>query len=332
MKLVEFEQAVEEKAPPHLKGHPFISAAILQVAKEKGPLYSSLIPEVLNRAGNDYEKYILPAPSGGGSIAPTSTEFLAGERLVEKLSPLVWALRENVFGHSEAPFETVADAASWVERESEADLKDWRESSEERDKARKEIERLAREYRIELVNERHTLTYQRPTGDHVKHAPAIPNTRLYKLARETKRIASKTGLPEDAFVMHVLTGLKPMPSRVRTKRTQATISLPNGEQVCSRWVEAKFFAKDLTDKELRKVYGSLRESIGSKGNNGLNGEDRDFWELMWNMEAPPQQDKGKFWKEAMWRWKEIHPDTGINSGDGMRVRYTRLSKRLAGPY
>lgn len=337
MELGEFERRVEEKAPPHLKGGLFVKAGVLEVAKENNALYPGLIPEALSRADKASNRYVLPATDEGSRaaldpIAPTPTDFLAGERLVEKLSPLVRDLREKVFGHGEAPFENLADAADWIEQTSSADLDVWRETGEERGRARKKIEKLAREHRIEIEDKKQTvLTYQRPDDGHVKVAHAVPNTRLHKLAEETKRIASRAGLPEDAFVMHVLTGLKPMPSRVRIKSTESAIRLPDGEQVCSRWVEVKIFARDLVDKELRKVYGAIRESIGSKGDKGLNGEDRDFWELMQEMGAPPEKDKGKFWEEALRRWKALHPDSGITGRDGVKRKYERLSERLDSP-
>jgi hypothetical protein len=236
-----------------------------------------------------------------------------------------------VFGHSEAPFETVTEAANWVEKESNVDLRDWREGNEERDEARREIERLAREHHIEFDEKRTSLTYQRPGDEHVKHARAIPNTRLYRLAKETKRIAEHTGLPEDAFTMHVLTDLKPMLSRVRIKTTKSILSVPNREQVISRWIEAKIFSKDLNDRELKTLYSSIRESIGSKGDKRLTTEEQDFWELMEKMGAPPEKDKGKFWEEALRRWKEPYPDTNINSRDGVKRKYERLSQRLDSP-
>jgi hypothetical protein len=262
------------------------------------------------------------------SLAPTPTDYLAGELLVAKLTPWTETLREDIFGRGDPPFETVAEAADWIERTSEADLVPWREKGWERGRAREEIKRLADEHGIEIAFKNTNLPYQKPSSEWVGVVPTVPRTSLMKLALETQRVAKYTGLPQDALVAHVLTGVRLAAPRMRISKPQHMLPLPNGEQVFARWATVTFFARDLAYEEYRQAYNTIREHVGGKGTEGIGYRDLTFWWLMQEMDAPPQNSKTAFWKEGLRRWKQLYPHAKPDRWEGVRKKYFDLRNRL----
>ena len=106
------------------------------------------------------------------------------------------------------------------------------------------------------------------------------------------------------------------------------LTLPDGEQVLSRWADVQFFARDLTDKDLRKIYGAIRESLGVEGKRPFESEDLQFWQFVRDSCPIPDKGKMKFWEDALRRWQQAHPETGINTRDSMKRKFTRLNERL----
>lgn len=319
MSLKRFVGLVKSAAPPYLKDQAHLRAAIIDVAEKRDSLDAKLVPEIVDHAEGLYRQNIRLTHTASGSIA---SEFLVG-----KLAPVVEALREEKFPAATAPFDSVEKAAVWIEQTSEADLQNWRKTAEQRQKAEKEIERLASEHSIEIAFKTTLLAYQRPNEDHVKHVPVVPSTYLYRLAKETKRIAKFTGLPEDAFTMHILTGLRPQLSQVRSKHQESRFTLPDGEQLLSRWVDVRFFARDLREEDLRKVYSAIRDGLGVAGKRPFKDEDLHFLQFIEDIGPIPEKGKMEFWEDALSHWRRLYPETKITTRDGMKRKFERLDKR-----
>jgi len=337
----DFERRVNQSAAPHLKESGSLDEAKRLVLRESKALSESLVRETIVLAGKLHERYVQEKQKADEyndyseesvdefSLAPTPTDYLAGEILLEKLAPWSEALREECFGHSVPPHGTVAKAANWIERTSEADLAGWRDKGTERNEALEKIEKLAREHLIELDLKATLLPYHKPDTKHVKNVPTVPRTCLYRLALETKRVAKRTGLAQDALVVHVLTGMRPAVPRVRVGEPQHMLALPNGEQLFARWATVTYFARDLTFEEHRQAYNMVREHVGGKGTEGIGYRDLTFWWLMNEMEAPPQKgDKTRFWQEGLRRWKQLYPDVKPDRWEGVRRKYLGLCDRM----
>jgi hypothetical protein len=148
-----------------------------------------------------------------------------------------------------------------------------------------------------------------------------------------RRIAEHTGLPPDALVTYVLTGLKPARSRARLTMRENWYTLPSGEQIGVNEATVTFRARDLTDKELRTIYGMVRRHVGGKGTKGLRDADVDLWELVQNLGGPPREhgSKGQFWEAVRERWNREHPDHPYTTRNGVKRRYERISERLRPP-
>ncbi len=74
--------------------------------------------------------------------------------------------------------------------------------------------------------------------------PTVQGTYLYRLAKDTRRIATRTGLPQDALVVHVLTGLRPIRFRGRLATRESSYTLPSGEQIRINEATVTFYARD----------------------------------------------------------------------------------------
>ena len=332
MDLMRLVRQVKGKLSPtekHLADRHLVEAAVMRLAARGvqpgfDDKYHHLLVEDVREM--DHE-------TRSEELALKASDRLFGKALVRALAPKIEDLRKGRFESSQPPFETITQAAEWVERTSKADLAEWREESEERTAASAEIERLAHKHRIELEERVTLLPYQKPGDEHVKWAPTVPGTFLHQLAQETRRIAEHTGLPSDALITYVLTGLEPARSRAQLTMKENWYMLPSGEQIGINEATVAFRARDLTDKELRTIYGMVRRHVGGKGTKGIRDKDVDLWELVQELGGPPREHgrKGQFWEKVREYWNREHPDEPYTTTNGVKRRYERISERLRPP-
>jgi len=272
-------------------------------------------------------------------LKSTSTDRIFGDALIRALAPKIGDLREAEFGRRQPPFSSVEEAATWIKRRSTEDLEGWLKNSKERNRAYDEIERMANEHQIEILFTSTLLPYLVPDDEHVKSADAIPGTYLYRLAKETERIAKHTGLPQEALVVHILTGLKPVRSRVRISKKESHYALPResaaseaGEQLHVHEAAVTFRAHDLTDKELRSIYRMVKGHVGGKGTEPLDDKDEYLWGLVQDLGGPPRAHgtKGPFWRTVQGKTNAKYPGA-YTTYKGVQDRYERIVKRLWPP-
>jgi hypothetical protein len=163
--------------------------------------------------------------------------------------------------------------------------------------------------------------------------PTVPGTYLCQLAEESRRTATRCGVPQAALVTHVLTGLEPARSRAWITTKKNWYALPSGEQIGVNEATVTFYARDLTEKELKIIYNGVRRHVGGKGTKGMENKDEAIWELVQRLGGPPQEhgSKGLFWEKALEYWNREHPDDTFGSPDFIRMRYHRGLKRLRLP-
>lgn len=324
----EIEQAARSKlheSDKELANSHYLDAAIYRTLKERRPGDTS--DKLAARAA----QLARELRDGGQSVElrQTATDRIFGDALIRALAPKVAEIRESKFGNQEPPCANVEKAVTWIEQRSAEDLKEWRAKSEQRSKAHDEIQRLADEHLIELSFKSTLLPYQVPYDEHVKWTPAVPGTYLYDLAKETDRIAKRTGLPQDALVVHVLTGLKPVRSRVRVTERESHYTLPSGEQMHVNEAAVTFRALDLNDEELRSIYRMVKGHVGGKGTEALDDKDEYLWTLVQDMGGPPRMHgtKGPFWRTVQDKMNSEYPGA-YTTWEGVKARYNRIVKRL----
>lgn len=332
MNAKELRQEVRSKLPTSDKDvtDDYLRAAIWEVMEETSP-GSSDADLYLRAAERAREK---ARKEKSIELPLKATDRLFGKALVKALAPKIEDLRRREFGSPHPPFRTATEAAECVERTSSANLAEWREESEERKRARTEIERLAHKYRIEIEKKATLLPYQKPGDEHVKWVPTVPGTFLCQLTKETHRMATQCGVPQAALVTHVLTGLESARSRAHLTTRENWYTLPSGEQIGVNEATVIFRARDLTDKELRTIYNAVRGHVDGKGTKGIEDKDVDLWELVQDLDGPPQEhgSKGQFWETVRERWNREHPDEEpYTTRNGVKTRYERILTRLRPP-
>lgn len=333
MNLDQIIERIENKLDAqssYLKGSPWLYQAFLEVVNESGPETSedAKYARAAQRAkelAHDNEESL--------EIHETATDRIFGDALVRALAPTIENLRKREFESPEPPFGSVEEASEWINARGTEDLKAWRAKSEQRSKAHDEIQHLADEHLIELTFNSTLLPYQVPDDEHVKWVPAVPMTYLHELAKETDRIARRTGLPQDALVVHILTGLKPVRSRARITTRESHYTLPSGEQLHVNEAAVTFRARDLTDKELRGIYQMVKGHVGGKGTEPLGDKDEYLWTLVQDMGGPPQKHgtKGPFWRTAQEKMNRQYPGDPYTTWEGVKSRYYSILERLQPP-
>ena len=334
MDLQQLVEKVERKLPEsakHLKGSSLVHQALLETIDDPPP-GESIEARYARAAQRAIE---LDRESKSIHLQRTPTDRIFGDALARALAPRIENLRKEGFGSPAPPFGNIVDAAQWVEQTSKTALTSYRERSEAREEAFNEIDKLADEYQIEIEYKSTLLPYhQNPDDDdeYAKLVPTVQGTYLYRLAKETDRIAKRTGLPQDALVVHVLTGLRPVRSRARLTTRKHGHTLPSGEQIHVNDATVTFYARDLTDRELRRIYNTVRDHVGGKGTKGLEDKDEYLWKLVQDMGGPPKQhgSKGRYWQKVQEAMNRKYPGRYTTS-KGVQQRYFNILKRLRPP-
>ena len=328
-RIIETIEGKLDDQSSHLKGSPWLYQAFLEVVNESVPetpeetKYARAAQRAKELAHDNEESL---------ELRQTATDRIFGDALVRALAPTIAELRESEFGNNEPPCAGVEEAAAWIEAQSERDLERWRAKSGERRIADDKIQLLADEHDIEITFKSTLLPYQKLGYEHVKWVPAVPRTYLYTLAKETERITKRTGLPQDALVIHVLTGLKPIRSRARVTTRTNHYTLPSGEQLHVNEAVVNFRARDLTDKELRGIYRTVKGHVGGKGTEALDDKDEYLWNLVQDMGGPPRKHGtiGPFWQTVLEKMDREYPGE-ITTRRGIEQRYERILLRLQPP-
>jgi hypothetical protein len=331
-KIIEGIESKLDNQSGHLKGSPWLYQAFLEVLNE-GDTTSSDAVRYARTAQRAKELARENEEEESVELRQTPTDRIFGDALVRALTLTVADFREREFERSEPPYTSEGEAAACIKKQSTKDLEVWQANSGKRNKAHNEIHRLADEHQLEIEFKSTLLPYQVPHDEYVRWVPAVPGTWLYRLAKETQRIAKHTGLPQYALVTHVLTGLKPVRSRVRITTRENHYTLPSGEQIHANEADVTFRARDLTEPELRWIYRMVKGQVGGKGTEALNDKDEYLWTLVQDMGGPPQAHgtKGPFWRAVQEKMNLKYPDDSYTSWEGVKKRYYSILERLQPP-
>jgi hypothetical protein len=272
----------------------------------------------------------------GGELRELGTSpdaAFISKALGKRLEPWAEELREEGFGNPRAPFpEDPTAAAEWIETQSKTDREQWQRRSvsidDAMDVALREIERLVGLTGLMVRIEPRLLEYIRPHVGYRQMVRVFPDTFLERLAQETDRVAKKTAFRPEVLTGFVLTGLQPMISRARIRKTQGGGKIP-GDSIPCRSVTLEFYTADVTYDEVRTLYAEIREFFCAADKEGLSWPEFDFISLVDSMGGPPEQGKTRFWEEVQRRWKEMPASrhSPLGSWRAARNKYARLDSR-----
>jgi len=315
----------------------FVEAAVLREARERRELLRERAQAVANDAiqhASGWKR--VPAKVLGGESRQLGTSpdaAFISKALGKRLEPWAEELREEGFGNPRAPFpEDPTAAAEWIEMQSKTDREQWQRrvvsTVDAEADALREIERLVGLTGLMVRIEPRLLEYIRPHVGFRQMVRVFPDTFLELLAQETDRVAKKTAFRPEVLTGFVLTGLQPMISRGRIRKTHDSCRIP-GDSIPCPSVTLEFYTADVTYDEVRTLYAEIREFFGSGDKEGLSWPEFEFISLVESMGGPPEEGKVRFWEEVQRRWKEmpVSRHSPLGTWRAARNKYARLDNR-----
>jgi hypothetical protein len=336
MALAEFREAVGRVSGLGEESD-YVGAAVLTEAQTRRELLQERIQAVANDAferASGWKR--VPAKALGSESRELGTSpdaAFVSKALGKRLEPWAEELREEGFGNPRAPFpEDPRAAAEWIEMQSKTDREQWQRRSVSIDDAMadalREIERLVGLTGLMVRIEPRHLEYIRPHEGYRQMVRVFPDTFLERLAQETDRVAKKTAFRPGVLTGFVLTGVQPMISRGRIRKTHDSCRIP-GDFIPCQSVTLEFYTADVTYDEVRTLYAEIREFFGVADKERLSWPEFDFISLVDGMGGPPERGKTRFWEEVQRRWKEMPASrhSPLGSWRAARNKYARLDGR-----
>jgi hypothetical protein len=309
----------------------------LTEAQTRGELLQERVQAVANDAAeraSGWKRVSAKALGGESRELGTSPDAaFISKALGKRLEPWAEELREEGFGNLRAPFpEDPTAAAEWIEMQSKTDREHWQQRSVSIDDAwadaLREVEKLVGLTGFMVRIDPRFLEYIRPRVGYRQVVRVFPGTFLERLAQETDRVAKKTAFRPEVLTGFVLTGLQPMISRARIRKTHDSCRIPGDFIPCSS-VTLEFYTADISYDEVRTLYAEIREFFGAADKERLSWPEFDFISLVESMGGPPEDGKVRFWEEVQRRWKEmpVSRHSPLGSWRAARNKYARLDSR-----
>jgi hypothetical protein len=309
----------------------FVRAAVEREAEERRELDQKRIQAVAEDARRRAAGWVRALAKEGGETRGLSPDAaFISMALAKRLKPWAEELREEGFGKPCAPFpKDPMAAAEWIEMQSKKD----REQSLRQGVSMPDTQEV-REWLagipdwVARIEGKRPLEYIRPDVEYRQRAWTYPGTFLDRLQEETDRVAEKTAFRPEVLTGFVLTGLQPMISRARIRKTHDSCRIPGDFIPCSS-VTLEFYTADISYDEVRTLYAEIREFFGAADKERLSWPEFDFISLVDSMGGPPEDGKVRFWEEVQRRWKEmpVSRHSPLGSWRAARNKYARLDSR-----
>jgi hypothetical protein len=309
----------------------FVRAAVEREAEERRELDQKRIQAVAEDARRRAAGWVRALAKEGGETRGLSPDAaFISMALAKRLKPWAEELREEGFGKPCAPFpKDPMAAAEWIEMQSKKD----REQSLRQGVSMPDTQEV-REWLAGIpdwvvrIEGKRPLEYIRPDVEYRQRAWTYPGTFLDRLQEETDRVAEKTAFRPEVLTGFVLTGLQPMISRARIRKTHDSCRIPGDFIPCSS-VTLEFYTADISYDEVRTLYAEIREFFGAADKERLSWPEFDFISLVESMGGPPEDGKVRFWEEVQRRWKEmpVSRHSPLGSWRAARNKYARLDSR-----
>jgi hypothetical protein len=309
----------------------FVRAAVEREAEERRELDQKRIQAVAEDARRRAAGWVRALAKEGGETRGLSPDAaFISMALAKRLKPWAEELREEGFGKPCAPFpKDPMAAAEWIEMQSKKD----REQSLRQGVSMPDTQEV-REWLagipdwVARIEGKRPLEYIRPDVEYRQRAWTYPGTFLDRLQEETDRVAEKTAFRPEVLTGFVLTGLQPMISRARIRKTHDSCRIPGDFIPCSS-VTLEFYTADISYDEVRTLYAEIREFFGAADKERLSWPEFDFISLVESMGGPPEDGKVRFWEEVQRRWKEmpVSRHSPLGSWRAARNKYARLDSR-----
>lgn len=139
-----------------------------------------------------------------------------------------------------------------------------------------------------------------------------------------------TGFTWESLEMYILVDALPVLPAFTVGIVKKTHSLPSGVTLSNRFASVTIRG-NLTDKDLRSLYNSIRRELGTKHSQPLKLKDLELYKMVAQRGSIPKEkgEIGKFWGSIKDEWNSKHPnDPPKTTWKGFQSRYQRIIARL----
>jgi len=313
------------KLPPHLSGWPYNIFANTLKKFGKNEFYPSDFADSIQQIESIATSFPQSQPQDTETIKiiPTPEDFLLSEAIAKKITPWAEGIRKKIFGSPEPTFNW-GGAVEWIEKEAEKKYCD-KVPEGLIDKIDALAGKLAK-HDIQLSVKRPLLPYAKK-GDEWKHNVYVNGPNLKLLERETRKVAKITGFSQQALVMFILAGIKPLAVRVSIKTT----TYFHEDWPPRKEVILTVRAKDFSDRELKAIYRQLKKELTLKREIPLKEKHVRLYRLIEAL-GPPPKEPGlikKYWSHALDEWEKRYPkEKKPYDWQGLRSAWKTIEKKL----
>lgn len=302
-----------------VKGHP-----LLRETDQRGtPEYRNALKQVLDlfiregrtQSQNDVRLSILTTdllvatPAGEENERPVPTRNRRpttpfGDEMAAKLQVgLIKTLRENMFGTSKPPFRSHKSAARWIKKTADEDRPELSEEERQRGgelmnqirEQAEEASRLLGGYVSVIEATGKPLSFIDEDGKVVNRVYVPLHSKLARLEYNVRFLHERSDFPIPSLVAAILVDtplmLPPWIARVGIvnqgaplERTRGRVTFPS--------------LRDVSEKDLRAVFRSMRAAAGLTKKKALTERDQLLLSIIREKGGVPEEGKVAFWNEV----------------------------------
>lgn len=317
-----FLQHLKVAAPKDLRGKPYdIASEFIEKFGKDEFCYSDLSAaiEIMGKMKKSHAKSDL-------QFKFKEKVIITSEFLLEKIIPWVEETREKVFGSPKPPFDWEG-AVKWIENEAKRSGKiKSEEEAEELMNRMGELTREFREYYFYPDFLRRPFPYAK-RGEKWIYNEIVNSPNLEFLELETRRMAKITGFSQAALVIHVLSGLKIVVSRLQISTSISSHALSKQETLSGKEINLKIRARDFTFRELWSVYQKIKKEINLEKDRPLKGKHLQIYVFVKRLGKPPERGEPghyRFWYQAEKKWNDKYPEDKYSGWQGLRGAFERI--------
>ncbi len=256
--------------------------------------------------------------------------LITSEYILKLIRPDVEAVRRKLFGNPDPPFKKYKEAIAWFERESRKKGKE-RTLEKVFDRSyRKWVRHAAQLQKLTakcIVSPRlkaRIITYVKPGDEWTHSVPVRLGTPLATLEDFLRKAEKRTGFPQPALVIHVLT---PIP--LVLPRWSLSYTPPVGEYKPRGLFTVKIIAQTVSWEDMRTIYKAINWTVGRSRASILDETDQVLLGVMKRLGGIPARGKMEYWRRVAEECRR-QGATSLRSGHAARIRSKRLARKRAG--
>jgi len=247
------------------------------------------------------------------SLLLTNSDFVLSDLICERAKPKAEGIRQAVFGKPKPPFNDMATAIEWLERQAKS-----RGTVEKQGKKGMEFWRRGLQLKEEAAAsgvafgfsiQKHLLYYPSAVPGWPTNVDGSFNRKLRLLSEHVDDLAEKTGWHPGNALMFVLAGAKPLTPRFQLHACSSEIR---------QWWELEIGTNTVSREDITRILAGMRPKQGRK--RPLT--DKGIGVFVFVSKYRP----AKTWPWILAEWNKQHPELTYESVRGMRMAYNKVKK------